>query len=121
MDSAGQTASSEGLWTTAGLLAALAASSCCVFPLLLALVGIGGAWVSWLTALEPYRPYLLGIAFVALGGAFWHVYGKKPVACEPGTSCAVPASRRWTKMALWTATLLAVVSATVGLWAPLFY
>ena len=40
----------------AGVLAAIGASVCCVGPLVLLMLGIGGAWVANLTAVEPLRP-----------------------------------------------------------------
>ncbi len=49
-----------GLLAGAGLLGALLASSCCIVPLAFVTLGIGGAWMSNLTALEPYKPYFRG-------------------------------------------------------------
>jgi hypothetical protein len=40
-----------------GVLGALAASSCCILPLVLFSLGISGAWIGNLTALAPYKPY----------------------------------------------------------------
>ena len=45
----------------AGVLAAIGASVCCVGPLVLLALGIGGSWVGSLTAMEPYRPFLIGL------------------------------------------------------------
>jgi len=53
----------KGLALLGGILAAITASMCCTGPLLLVLLGMGGAWVSGLTALEPFRPVSLGFAF----------------------------------------------------------
>lgn len=39
----------------AALGAGVAASACCTIPLALVSLGIGGAWIGSLTALEPYR------------------------------------------------------------------
>ncbi len=39
----------------AGALAASGVSVCCVGRLLLSMLGIGGAWIAHLTALEPLR------------------------------------------------------------------
>jgi len=39
----------------AGGLAALLASVCCIGPLLLIMLGVNGAWIGNLTALEPRR------------------------------------------------------------------
>lgn len=38
----------------AAALAAVGASACCAGPLILLSLGIGGAWIGNLTALEPY-------------------------------------------------------------------
>ncbi len=54
----------------AGVLAAIGASICCVGPLVLLTLGIGGAWVSSLTALEPARPFLVAGTLLFVGLAF---------------------------------------------------
>ena len=59
-----------------GVLAAIGASLCCVVPLVLLALGIGGAWIANLTVLEPYRPVFIGLTvlFVVLayrGFSFW--------------------------------------------------
>lgn len=51
--------------------AAVAASACCTVPLLLVSMGVGGAWVSTLTALESYRPLFIALALGLLGLAFY--------------------------------------------------
>ena len=104
-----------------GVLGAFAASSCCIVPLILFSLGIGGAWIGNLTALEPYSIYftIAALAFVGLG--FWHVYFRKGAECVDGYYCARPQSRRITKIALWAAALLLLVNMTMGWWAPLFY
>lgn len=40
----------------AGTVAAIGASVCCIGPFVLLAFGIGGTWVSSLTAMAPYRP-----------------------------------------------------------------
>jgi len=50
----------------AGGVAAILASTCCLGPLILVLLGFSGAWIGNLTVLEPYRPFFLGLALVAL-------------------------------------------------------
>jgi len=62
-----QTATKQ-LWACA--LAAIVGSLCCVAPLVLLTLGISGAWISQLTALEPYRPIFIGGMVVFLGLAF---------------------------------------------------
>ena len=104
-----------------GLLGAVVASSCCIVPLLFVTLGIGGSWMSQLTALEPYKPFFVVVTWVFLGSAFWHVYIKPRQACEPDSFCAIPTSSRLTKTVLWSATVLVVLAMTVNYWAPLFY
>jgi len=85
------------------------------------MTGISGAWIANLTALEPYKPYLLIATAIVIGLGFWHVYFRPQVACADGSYCAQPSSRWLTKTALWVGTLLAVLSATINIWAPWFY
>src|SRR5882724_1863779 len=55
-----------------GVVAALAASACCVVPAILAIVGASGAGIA--SRLGPWRPYLLAGTAVALAIAFWFAY-----------------------------------------------
>jgi mercuric ion transport protein len=87
-----------------GLFSALASTLCCIVPLLLFLLGIGGAWLANLSALGPYRIYFLILAIVSVGIGFWNVYKKpKPEDCPPGSYCAVPGSNTLNKIMLWIA------------------
>ena len=87
-------------WFAAGgALGALLASSCCILPLILISLGVSGAWIGSLTALEAYKPVFIGIAAVFIAAGFWHVYFRKPEPCEEGTACARPDSARLTKAA----------------------
>ena len=55
----------QHLIAAGGILGALAASSCCIVPLILFSLGIGGAWIGNLTALAPYKPlFVAGTAGV---------------------------------------------------------
>jgi len=47
----------------------LLASTCCLFPLVLVLLGITGAWMIHLSVLKPWVPLLTAIAVVALVGS----------------------------------------------------
>jgi len=43
-------------WLAAGgVLGAMLASVCCLVPLAFVLLGVSGAWIGNLTALEPYK------------------------------------------------------------------
>jgi mercuric ion transport protein len=93
-----------------GILAALATASCCVVPFVLFTLGISGAWIGNLTALEPYRPIFAAIAFGCLGYGFYHIYRKPTVACAEGAYCAKPSSGRIAKVGLWSATVIVVIA-----------
>ena len=86
------------LW--AGVLAAIIGSLCCVAPLVLLTLGISGAWISQLTALEPYRPIFIGITLVFMGLAFRQLY-IAPARCAPGEACANPRLQRRQRQVFW--------------------
>ncbi len=95
---------------TGAVLAAIAASICCVGPLVLLALGVSGAWVGNLTALEPYQPYFMGITFLFLGYAFYRIYrNPKTEECAPGSYCANPKSDKINKISLWSVTLLILI------------
>jgi mercuric ion transport protein len=108
-------------WMAAGgLLGALAASSCCILPLVLFAFGIGGAWIGNLTRLAPYQPYFIAatVAFLACG--YWLVYRSSKAACAGGAACARPGSRRLARLGLVFATILVIAAVAFDLLAPLF-
>jgi mercuric ion transport protein len=82
--------------------AAIGASLCCVVPLILVSLGIGGAWLANLTAFEPYRLWFAGLALIALGFAAWRLYGPAS-RCEDGEVCAEPRVMRRRRRLLWIA------------------
>src|SRR5205823_8674425 len=89
----------------AGVLAAIGASLCCVVPLVLLALGIGGAWIANLTALEPYRPIFIGLTLLFLGLAFRGLYITAPV-CTPGTVCVVPKVLARQRTVFWVVVVL---------------
>jgi mercuric ion transport protein len=109
-----------GLASIGGILAALAAASCCVVPFTLFTLGIGGAWISNLTALEPYQPIFAVITFGFLGYGFYLVYRKPKAACAEDSYCAKPSSGRSTKIGLWAATVVVIIALGFPKLAPLF-
>jgi len=92
-----------------GILGAIAASSCCIIPLILFSLGISGAWIGNLTALAPYKPIFITITLGFLGYGYWMVY-RKPKACAEGETCARPLPNRVVKSALWGSTFLIVIA-----------
>ncbi len=109
-------------WTTpgamfAGAAAAIGASACCAGPVLLVVLGLGGAWSSRLTALEPFQPFFIAAAIALFGFAFYRLYSK-PEACSPGEACAVPAVWRRQRAMFWVVALSAVSLMTFPPYAP---
>ncbi len=104
----------------ASVLAGVGASLCCTGPLVFLSLGIGGAWVSHLTALEPYSPIFIGLTLLFLGLAFRRLYRSRQV-CAPGTPCADSRllKRHW--VTFWTVAVLLIGLLAVPWVAPLFY
>ncbi|HVC52064.1 MAG TPA: mercuric transporter MerT family protein [Stellaceae bacterium] len=101
-------ASTPRLLAAGGIMAALGAASCCVIPFALFTLGISGAWISNLTALEPYQPIFAAVALGFIGYGAYLVYWKP--ACADGSYCAKPASNRIAKIGLWSAGVLVVIA-----------
>ena len=104
----------------AGGLAAILASSCCLGPLVLITLGVSGAWIGNLTALEPYRPVFIGVALGALFLA-WRRIWRPATVCPPGEVCALPQIKSSYKVLFWAVTLLVVVALAFPYMAPWFY
>lgn len=104
----------------AGAAAAIGASACCAGPLLLVVLGVGGAWGSRLVALQPLQPYLVALALVFFGFAFYRLY-RTQEACAPGEACALPAVRQRQRVVFWLVAAVAAASMSFPLYAPLFY
>lgn len=100
------TKNSSAKYLGAGLLSALAASLCCIAPLLALLAGSTGlaAASSWM---EPARPWLIAFTVAALALAWYQKLKPLPVdecGCAPGK---LPFLR--------TKTFLAIVTALAAL------
>lgn len=105
-----------------GVIAAIAASLCCVGPLVLVMLGIGGAWVSNLAVFEPFRPYFLGVAVIFLFFAWKKIYrATAAAACTPGSLCAMPQANRIYKGLFWIVAALVALALVFPYLAPLFY
>ncbi|MGH8435059.1 MAG: mercuric transporter MerT family protein [Pseudomonas sp.] len=104
----------------ASALAAIGASVCCVGPLVLLSLGIGGTWVGSLTAMTPYRPIFIVLTLLFLGLAFRRLYWLTN-SCAPGTACADPRTVKRQRLTFWIVTVLLLVLLAVPSLAPLFY
>src|SRR5712671_2045567 len=108
----------ERLMAAGGLLGALAASSCCILPLVLFSLGVSGAWIGNFTQLAPYRPYFLAATLGFLGYGYWLVYRSSKLACADGEACARPLPNRIVKTGLILATILVIASLGFDFVAP---
>ena len=107
-----------------GVLAGIGASACCLGPLLLLSLGIGGAWIAHLTALEPYRPVFMALTTLFLFLAFRRLYltpQLKSQICVAGETCDPDRTRTAQRTLFWILApiTLALVASTWFL--PLFY
>jgi len=102
-----------------GILGALAASSCCVAPLVLFSWGISGAWIGSLTALAPYQPYFIAATLACLGYGYWLVYRPGKAACAEGAACSRPLPNRFVMFGLILATFIVAGALAFDLLAPL--
>jgi mercuric ion transport protein len=103
-----------------GGVAAFLASACCLGPLVLILLGFSGAWIGNLALPEPYRPFFIGIALLALCLAGLRLY-RPAKPCSPGEVCALPRVRILHKIAFWTGVILVLAALAFPYVLPLFY
>lgn len=104
----------------AGGLAALLASTCCIGPLVLITLGVSGAWIGNLTALEPLRPLFIGAAVIALFFAYRRIF-RAVEACAPGEVCALPQVATIYKVLFWVVAALVLAALVFPYALPLFY
>lgn len=105
----------------AGVITAIAASLCCITPVLALFAGASGiaSSFSWL---EPFRPYLIGITVLVLGFA-WYQKLKPRTAeeiqctCEEDEKPSFWQSRKF----LWIVTIFAIVMMAFPYYSPVFY
>ncbi|HEX4928829.1 MAG TPA: mercuric transporter MerT family protein [Burkholderiales bacterium] len=104
----------ESTSIAAGAASALGASTCCVLPFALVSMGLGGAWIARLRALERFQWIFIALAVVAFGYAFYRLY-LRPAPCGPNLACT-PATRRHQRIAFW----VTLISAKAVLLAPFY-
>ena len=109
----------QRLLAAGSIFGALAASSCCLVPLLLFALGISGAWIGNLTRLAPYQPYFL----IATAGCLASGYGlryRARRACATGEACARPVPNRVVTIGFMLASVLVGAALALDFVAPLF-
>jgi copper chaperone CopZ len=91
------------------VIAAIAASLCCIGPVLFAALGLGAFGAASL--FEAARPYLLAGAVLLLAVGFYWTYFRRQAACGPGEACATKPVSRIGRAGLWTATIAVLAFA----------
>ena len=104
----------------AGVLAGIGASICCVGPLVLLGLGISGAWIANLTAMEPIRPAFIALTLLFLGLAYRKLY-PVPQVCAAGTPCADSRTIKRQRLTFWIVAVLLLCLLAVPWLAPFFY
>ncbi len=70
--------SAAGLLMPFAALLALLSASCCVLPIGLSILGLGGAWLTMLGPFIAYRDFILFGVAIALVLAWYRVLRRKP-------------------------------------------
>lgn len=104
----------------AGGLSAILATTCCLGPLVLVILGFSGAWIGNLTMLEPYRPFFIGAALLAMFFAWRRIF-RPAQDCKPGEVCAVPQVQTTYKFIFWIVATLVLVAIGFPYVVPFFY
>jgi copper chaperone CopZ len=100
----------EERWAIGGaVLTALTASLCCIGPLLFASLGLGAFGAA--SVFGAARPYLLGVALLALAFGFYRTYFRRAQACAPGEACATKAVNKAGRAGLWLASVAVIAFA----------
>lgn len=112
---------SPGTFSSAGLLSAIAASLCCITPVVALLAGSSSiaANFSWI---EPARPYLIGLSIAVLTSA-WYVKLKSTKTNDMDCNCETnkKGSFLQSKTFLSIVTVFAILMMTFPLYAKVFY
>lgn len=101
----------------ASIIAGIAASTCCLGPLVLLTLGVSGSWIGNLSAMEPLRPYLMVLTLVLLGLAFRKLY-LVPQSCAVDTPCARPATLRKQRITFWLVSIAVLIIMSFPWYGP---
>jgi len=108
-------------YTGAGILSAIAASLCCITPVIALIAGSSSiaANFSWI---EPARPYLVGLSIAVLALA-WYVKLKPSKKNDMDCNCETTKKTAFlqTKTFLSIVTVFAILMMTFPLYAKVFY
>jgi len=101
-------------------MSAVLACACCLGPLILVMLGVSGAWISHLAALEPYRPVFVAVSLLALATAAYRLWNR-PHCCGTDPICTMPPVRRGYRLLFIAVATLTLLMLALPLTAPWFY
>jgi mercuric ion transport protein len=102
------------------VVSSLLASTCCLLPLVLVLLGITGAWMTHLTSMQPITPVFTVLAVGALAAAAYLIFRPRQ-ACSPAEAATCAMSRRSTTWIFFGSALFVGALLLFPLAAPYFY
>ncbi len=112
---------SAGAYSSAGLFAAIAASLCCITPVIALLAGSSSiaANFSWI---EPARPYLIGLSVAVLALA-WYFKLRPAKSNNPDCDCETTTKPSFlqSRTFLGIVTVFAILMMAFPLYAKMFY
>lgn len=92
----------KNLFLGGGVVAAVAASLCCILPVVSIAFGLGAFGAA--AFFESVRPYLLVVVVLALAFSFYQTYFRRE-KCVEGEICATKSFGRFNEILLWVATV----------------
>jgi mercuric ion transport protein len=107
-------------WLALAVASSLIASTCCVLPLVLVLVGITGAWMSQLVALKPITPVFIVLTLGALAWAGYLVF-RPATVCATGEGNACETTRPLMRRVFIGCAVFIALLLLFPLIAPVFY
>lgn len=107
-------------WLGVGaFFATIVASACCIGPFLLLSLGIGGAWMSTLTGLEPVRPFFIVLTLILIGLGYRKLY-LTPDRCAVGEICSTSGNLRRQRLMFWVGSAFILILLAFPWLAPFF-
>jgi mercuric ion transport protein len=95
------------LGAVGGALVAIFGTLCCAGPVVIAVLGVGGAVAA--AKMEPYRWYFIAASVALVAFGFWRLRRARRCACLS------PREAKWLPAMLWIATALTVLTAVLPL------
>jgi mercuric ion transport protein len=87
--------------------------------MMLIALGVGGAWVSALDSLAPYKGIFVAVTILLLTYGFYAAYWRPRRTCSTGAACATCGTTRSVRIILWIAIVLAIAGLAFEQLEPL--